>query len=209
MDEKGKILIIDDEPDLVETMKSRIVTAGYSVDTAHDGMTGVKMAKEKKPNLILLDIMMPGIDGFETLKRLKEDDITIPSFRREGIEVNGKSYIIIPNRKKNLEVDGSFPEFILMDESPTETDCYFTTAGTVSFRGPVYVPTEEKELEDIHEERDITGSDPLPSPSAAPSPTPTPTPTPTSTPTATPQPTPAETPWVIRPVQNARKRIKL
>ena len=78
MDEKGKILIIDDEPDLVETMKSRIVTAGYSVDTAHDGITGVKMAKEKKPNLILLDIMMPGIDGFETLKRLKEDDITRP-----------------------------------------------------------------------------------------------------------------------------------
>ena len=73
MDTKGKILIIDDEPDLIETMKFRLEAAGYEVISAGDAMVGISKAKEHDPRLIIMDVMMPGMDGFQALKRLKED----------------------------------------------------------------------------------------------------------------------------------------
>lgn len=76
MVKKGRILIIDDEADLLETMKYRLSAAGYDVITASDGESGIKRAKEESPDLIIMDVMMPGIDGFETLKRLKGESGT-------------------------------------------------------------------------------------------------------------------------------------
>jgi len=73
-----RILIIDDEPDFSEVLRKRISFMGeYEVAIAKDGKEGIKKAKENKPDLIFLDIMMPGIDGFEVLKRLKKDIKTI------------------------------------------------------------------------------------------------------------------------------------
>ncbi len=76
MSGKGKILIVDDERDLLDTLSFRLKSAGYDVITAQDGPNGIESAKEHTPNLIILDIMMPGIDGFEALKRLKDNDST-------------------------------------------------------------------------------------------------------------------------------------
>lgn len=68
-----KILVVDDEKDLVEMVKKRLKTKGYDVITAFDGGEGLKKAKEEKPDLILLDILMPNIDGITMASTLKSD----------------------------------------------------------------------------------------------------------------------------------------
>ncbi|OGB88095.1 hypothetical protein A3H38_03365 [candidate division WOR-1 bacterium RIFCSPLOWO2_02_FULL_46_20] len=69
----SKILIIDDEKDLVEMMTMRLTAMGYDIVGAGNGEEGISLARQAAPDLILLDIMMPGIDGYETLKRLKQE----------------------------------------------------------------------------------------------------------------------------------------
>ncbi|MDD3295736.1 MAG: response regulator [Candidatus Omnitrophica bacterium] len=71
-----KILAIDDEKDFCFFTKKNLERAGYEVFTVSDGKSGIKVAKEQRPDLILLDIMMPGIDGFEVLEILKKDSNT-------------------------------------------------------------------------------------------------------------------------------------
>ncbi|KAA0000296.1 MAG: response regulator, partial [Thermoplasmata archaeon] len=70
---KKKILVVDDEPEIVEVVK-RMLEEKYTVISAHDGESCIEIAKKEKPDLILLDILMPKMDGWETLKRLKEDE---------------------------------------------------------------------------------------------------------------------------------------
>lgn len=65
------ILIVDDEPDLIEIAQTYLEEAGYRIFSATDGLKGLEMAKTEKPNLILLDIAMPGIDGLEMLQILR------------------------------------------------------------------------------------------------------------------------------------------
>ncbi len=65
------VLIIDDEPDLVEISKTHLEEAGYCVITASNGIEGLELAKKSKPDLILLDIVMPGMDGLEMLETLR------------------------------------------------------------------------------------------------------------------------------------------
>lgn len=66
-----KILIVDDEPDFAEMIKMRLEANEFELIIAYDGMDGVEKALREKPDLILLDVMMPGMDGFEVLRRLK------------------------------------------------------------------------------------------------------------------------------------------
>ncbi len=71
---KIKIAVIDDEEAVRRSLKNILEADGtYDVLTAEDGARGLKLVKKRRPDLILLDIMMPGIDGFEVLKRLKAD----------------------------------------------------------------------------------------------------------------------------------------
>lgn len=69
-----KILIIDDELHIVELIKYNLEKNGYKVYYALNGNEGINIAYEKKPDLILLDIMLPEIDGFEVCKKIKRDD---------------------------------------------------------------------------------------------------------------------------------------
>lgn len=71
-----KILIIDDEPDFVEMTKMRLESADYEVTTAFDGSSGLYAAQRDSPDLILLDVMMPGVDGFEVLRELRKNSAT-------------------------------------------------------------------------------------------------------------------------------------
>jgi len=73
---KKKILIVDDEPDFADMIKMRLEANDYEVVTANDGVEGLRKAEEENPNLILLDIMMPGMDGYEVLRRLKRGEGT-------------------------------------------------------------------------------------------------------------------------------------
>lgn len=74
--ERKKILIVDDEEDIREVFKKNLEVNDYNVITANDGSQGVKRASEERPDLILLDVMMPVMDGFKSLKELKKEEIT-------------------------------------------------------------------------------------------------------------------------------------
>jgi adenylate cyclase len=71
--DKNKILIIDDEPDFAQIFKKRLEAEGYEVITASDGNEGLKKIRLEDPDVILLDILMPGKDGYTMLKEMKED----------------------------------------------------------------------------------------------------------------------------------------
>lgn len=69
-----KILIVDDERDLVETLSIRFTSSGYQVILAFDGEEGLELARKEKPDLIILDVMMPKLNGYQVCRFLKFDD---------------------------------------------------------------------------------------------------------------------------------------
>lgn len=73
---KPKVLIIEDEPLLTRMYAKKLQEDGYSCSIAENGVEGITFAKERLPDIILCDIMMPVKDGITTLKELKEDDTT-------------------------------------------------------------------------------------------------------------------------------------
>ena len=95
MAEKKRVMIVDDERDLVETLTYRLEASGYAVLTAHDGEEGLEKAREEKPDLILLDVMMPKMDGYHVCRLLKFDeelkDIPIIMLTARGQEQDKKT----------------------------------------------------------------------------------------------------------------------
>ena len=73
---KKKILIVDDEPDSLTLLGFELRQKGYRTITARDGKEGLRKARQEKPDLILLDVMMPGIDGYEVCRLLKKNSTT-------------------------------------------------------------------------------------------------------------------------------------
>jgi len=69
---KNKILLIDDDPTLLDLLSQYLQEAGYQVFTAANGPLGMKLAYNERPDLVLLDVMMPGMDGWEICARLRE-----------------------------------------------------------------------------------------------------------------------------------------
>lgn len=67
------ILIIEDDKFLRELMSKKLISEGFKIDEAIDGEEGLKKLQEIKPDLILLDLILPGLDGFEVLQRIKDD----------------------------------------------------------------------------------------------------------------------------------------
>jgi len=70
-----KILFIEDEPNLQKTLGEILHQEGYEVKPAFDGQEGLELAKSEKPDLILLDLILPKIDGFTVLKEVKKDPV--------------------------------------------------------------------------------------------------------------------------------------
>jgi len=68
-----KILIIEDDKFLRELISQKLLKEGYDIAEAVDGEKGIKSVKDEKPDLILLDLILPGIDGFEVLTKIKKD----------------------------------------------------------------------------------------------------------------------------------------
>ncbi len=73
---KKKILFIEDEPDQIVMISLRLEKNGYKVISSLDGEEGIEMAMKEKPDLILADVIMPGIDGFEVCRRLRKNSAT-------------------------------------------------------------------------------------------------------------------------------------
>ena len=106
-----KILVVEDEPTLLETLTYNLKREGYSVDGIADGNTAIKTAREIQPDLIVLDIMLPGIDGFE-ITRILRQEMTIPILmltarddeidRVIGLEIGADDYITKPFSMREL-----------------------------------------------------------------------------------------------------------
>lgn len=73
---KKKILIVEDEKDLILMLRERLESEGYEVHSAPDGIEGIKKAKALRPDIILVDVMMPRLDGYSMAQKLREDDLT-------------------------------------------------------------------------------------------------------------------------------------
>ncbi len=71
---RGRVLVVDDEPDLVRILQFGLQSAGYVVESASDGQEGLKKAREVKPDIILLDLMLPKLDGYKICRLLKFDE---------------------------------------------------------------------------------------------------------------------------------------
>ena len=69
-----KILCVDDEPDILEILKYNLSNEGYDISIANDGLSGIKKAKEINPNLIIMDVMMPNMDGIQACENLRADE---------------------------------------------------------------------------------------------------------------------------------------
>ena len=111
---KPKILVVDDEPDILELVRLNLAREGYDVITATTGEQGLDLARSKLPALIVLDLMLPGIDGLEVCKRLRVDPktqgITILMLTAKGeetdvvsgLEVGADDYVTKPFSGKVL-----------------------------------------------------------------------------------------------------------
>lgn len=77
---KKKVLVVDDEVDFLEILINRLAANNYAVVTANDGESALLKWKSEKPDAILMDIMMPHIDGLTVLKTIREEDKAIPIF---------------------------------------------------------------------------------------------------------------------------------
>ena len=67
-----RVLVVDDDPEMVSALRRGLTYEGYTVDTAGDGTEALTAAREREPDLVILDVMMPGIDGMEVSKRLRQ-----------------------------------------------------------------------------------------------------------------------------------------
>ncbi len=107
----AKILVIDDEPSIVNLVTAYLKPEGYEVITAADGPSGLKAAHAFKPDLIILDIMLPGMDGMELLSRLRRESavyVILLTARTEetdkivGLSVGADDYVTKPFSPREL-----------------------------------------------------------------------------------------------------------
>lgn len=103
------ILIIEDEPSLQKTLASALTDAGYEILQAFDGESGLEITKQKKPDLVLLDLVLPKKHGLETLKAIKEHkeisqipvivitNVEDPESIMKAMELGAKAYLLKTN----------------------------------------------------------------------------------------------------------------
>lgn len=106
-----RILVVDDEPTLVATVKYNLEREGYIVITAADGETALNRAREERPDLVILDVMLPVIDGFEVCRLLRRD-MSVPILmltaktdevdRVVGLEIGADDYVTKPFSMREL-----------------------------------------------------------------------------------------------------------
>lgn len=132
-----KILIVDDEVNIVELLKFNLDNAGYNTLTADNGIDALEISKAEKPNLILLDLMLPGIDGIEVCKKIKSDPLISNTYiimltakseevdKILGLELGADDYITKPfsirellarikavlRRGKSVEINNNISDF--------------------------------------------------------------------------------------------------
>jgi len=101
-----RILVIDDDPAVTSTLRRGLAFEGFTVDTAESGHQGLALARDRAPDLVILDLMLPGLDGFQVLERLRSGDANLPvlmlTARDEpqdqvrGLEQGADDYVVKP-----------------------------------------------------------------------------------------------------------------
>jgi two-component system KDP operon response regulator KdpE len=109
---KNLILVVDDEPPIVRLVKAKLRVDGYEVITASDGKEALRVLQQESPDLVVLDVMMPDMDGFETLRRIRQNS-TVPVVmltargsdmdKLKGLQSGADDYITKPFNPDELE----------------------------------------------------------------------------------------------------------
>ena len=154
---RGSVLVVDDEPTIAEVVARYLERAGYSTRVAADGVQALEAVAKQRPDLVVLDLMLPGIDGLEVMRRLREQDreriATIlltakgeESDRVVGLRLGADDYVVKPFSPAELvaRVDAVLRR---MDTSPSSSEpleCSDMTIDPASRR--VFVRGEEVQL---------------------------------------------------------------
>lgn len=103
---RQRILVIDDDEAITTALRRALAFEGYTVDIAYDGEEGLRHAREVAPDLVVLDVLMPGVDGFEVCRRLREGDDQTPILmltardevadRVRGLDAGADDYLVKP-----------------------------------------------------------------------------------------------------------------
>ncbi|EHQ91187.1 response regulator transcription factor [Desulfosporosinus youngiae] len=122
-----KVLLVDDEPNILDFLEIGLINEGFEVETAQDGMTAVSLVKQFKPHIVILDVMMPGMDGFEVCRMLKKtENIAIIMLtakeevddRVKGLKLGADDYMVKPFSFEELlariyaRIRNQFPELV-------------------------------------------------------------------------------------------------
>ena len=114
MSDKKKILVVDDEPEFRMMLRTRLEANGYEVNEAEDGAVGLEKARKMGPDLIILDVMLPKMDGYKVARLLKFDEKhrNIPILlltarsqqadRETGMAVGGDAYLTKPYKSEDM-----------------------------------------------------------------------------------------------------------
>ncbi|OQY13838.1 MAG: response regulator [Desulfobacteraceae bacterium 4572_19] len=118
MSEKKLILVVDDEPDFSAIVKSYLEKEGFRVELAYDGVEGLAKVKANIPDAIVLDVMMPEMDGYEMCAKLKEDDklSDIPIVMLTAVADHVGSTRYSHHDGMNMEADDYLPKPASADE---------------------------------------------------------------------------------------------
>ncbi len=165
MADKQTILVVDDEQDLLDLIEYNLKKEGFDVLKAEDGLKGIEMARKHNPNLVLLDIMMPKMDGLEVVERMRDDEqlkhipiifLTARGDEKtevEGLDKGGDDYITKPISTTRLisrikavlrrfEETEETADKIKVHDIVIDRDRYIVTQGDKEFQ----LPRKEFEL---------------------------------------------------------------
>ena len=103
---EARLLVVDDEPNIVELLSASLRFAGFEVETAAGGLQAVELAQTFRPDLLVLDVMMPGLDGFGVVRRLRQQGVRTPVLfltakdatedKVQGLTLGGDDYVTKP-----------------------------------------------------------------------------------------------------------------
>lgn len=168
MSDKQTILVVDDEQDLLDLIEYNLRKEGFDVLRAEDGQEGIDMAREHAPDLILLDIMMPQMDGLEAVEIIRDDDelnhipvifLTARGDEKsevEGLDKGGDDYITKPISTTKLISriravlrrfeETEDPRRIEVHDLVIDKDRYIVTQGSGKKKEEFHLPRKEFEL---------------------------------------------------------------
>src|SRR5581483_3972304 len=103
---EARLLVVDDEPNIVELLSASLRFVGFEVATATDGLDAMQQARRRRPDLLVLDVMMPGMDGFDMVRKLRGEGLQMPVLfltardatadRVTGLTLGGDDYVTKP-----------------------------------------------------------------------------------------------------------------